>query len=411
MRVFLMGMSLIFASMNLWAMDGARSSILSLNETVELARKNNPEILAARKKWEAMKSRTSSEKGYDKTGVFYQSMYSGRERSIGVSQDIPFPGKLHTKGKIAEKEALMEEEAYHAMENEVVAKVKSAYAELFFAHKSIEIFNQNTDLMRHFSKAAESKYSVGKASQVDVLKAQVELSKMLTMLVTLEQEKETAQVMLNILLNRNPEDPLGVPEEPRLANFNWSYQTLKETALVNRPELLQSTHHLHHSRILLRSAWLEYLPDFMAEYSQRKADNPEMDNTADFRIGVSVPLWFTKQKGMTDAARREKERSEAEFETMRNMTLWKVKELLVKVQTAQRLIQLYRTSVIPQAENALKVSESAYQSDRISFLDLVDIQRNLLQFKLEHYQHLADYETTLAELERAVGKSLTETTP
>src|SRR5206468_4329273 len=109
------------------------------------------------------------------------------------------------------------------------------------------------------------------------------------------------------------------------------------------------------------------------------------------------------------AARMEKEMSEAEFQIMRNNTLWAVKDLLVKVQTAERLIRLYRADVLPQAENALRISQKAYQSDRIGFLDLLDVQKSLLQFKLEHYGHLADYQSRLAELEQAVGKNLEET--
>ena len=71
-------------------------------------------------------------------------------------------------------------------------------------------------------------------------------------------------------------------------------------------------------------------------------------------------------------------------------------------------MDLYRTSVIPQAEQALKVAESAYQSDRTSFLELVDVQRNLLQFRVEHYRHLAELEQWSAELESVMGKNFEE---
>lgn len=107
-------------------------------------------------------------------------------------------------------------------------------------------------------------------------------------------------------------------------------------------------------------------------------------------------------------AESDKEVSEAQYQTMKNMTLFNVKDLMVKVQTAERLIELYRTSVIPQAEQALKVSETAYQSDKLNFLDLIDVQRNLLQFRLEHYQHLADYVQWTAELERIVGREIND---
>ena len=109
---------------------------------------------------------------------------------------------------------------------------------------------------------------------------------------------------------------------------------------------------------------------------------------------------------MIDSAKLEKEQSDAEYQSMVNMTLFNLKDLSGKVQTAERLLDLYKTSVIPQAEQALKVAESAYQSDKVGFLDLVDAQRNLLQFRLEHYQHLTEREQWRSELEKILGKDL-----
>lgn len=384
---------------------------LPLKEVLETALAKNPEIEALRKNLQASGARISSESGYDRTKIFYESMYSGRERTVGISQDIPFPGKLSLRGAIARRESDMAEQELKAKELEVTAKVRSAYAMLYLSRKYIEIYEENADLVRRFAKVAESKYSVGKASQLDVLKAQVELSKISNTLVTLEQERDTAQAALNVLLNQDPDQPIGLPNEPKVQNLELDYRQLSQAAMANRPELLENRHHVRHSKAVTRSARFDFLPDFMVQARRRSADNPEMDGSSDLMVGASVPLWFAKPGAAAKAARLEEEKSEAEYQTMKNMTLWSLKDLLVKVKAARRLVELYRTSVIPQAENALNVAQSAYRSDRGTFLDLIDIQRNLLQFRLEHYQHLAEYEISLAELERIVGKPLSEVSP
>lgn len=381
---------------------------LTLEEVLAIAQKNNPEIRAAQKKWNAAQARITLEKTLDKPQISYERMYSGDEKLLGVSQEFPFPGKLRLKGQVASKEAVMAEQGYRAKEKEIQSKVKSAYSMYFLSAKSLEIFQQNAELMRRFAKVAESKYSVGKVSQTDVLRAQIELSKMLNMLVTLNQEKETAQAMLNTLLNFRPQNPLGVPQEPQIKRFDQSLEDLQNMALTSRPELLESKTAIERSEKALTSSKLEYLPDIMAQYKMRQAMNPELDNTNDAMIGFTVPLWFWKQKSMVQMAKADKEMSEAEYQTMKNMTLFGVKDLLVKTQTAERLVDLYRTSVIPQAEQALTVSDSAYQADKISFLELIDVQRNLLQFRIEQYQYLAQYEQWSAELERVIGKDLWE---
>src|SRR3989338_1978502 len=383
-------------------------SFLSLEEMLELAEKNNPEIQAAKSEWKKLKAKVVSEKTLDKPTVAYENMYSGDEKNIVISQEFPFPGKLYLKGKIALKESLMAEETLKAKENEIFAKVKSSYAQYFLALKTIELLNENVELMRHFSKVAESKYATNKASQVDVLRTQIELSKMLNMLITLEQEKETAQTMLNTLVNQAPETPLGIPKQPSLRRIKIPYEKLKDLALKNRPELKSMFHHLHHSKNILRAAKLETLPDFMTQFRYRTAMNPAMDKTQDYMIGVSLPLWFWKQKADIESAASEEALSQSQFQTMKNMTLFEIKNLWVKVKAEERLVDLYQTSVIPQAESALKASLQAYQSDKINFLDLIDIQRNLLQFRLEYYQALAGYEESLSELERITGKKILE---
>ncbi len=381
---------------------------LTLNEVLEIAQKNNPEIKAAKKRWDSFNAKISLEKTWGNPQISYERMYSGDEKLLGISQEFPFPGKLTLKGQIASQEALMAQQSYMAKEREIRSKVKSAYALYFLAVKSIDIFQENIELMRRFSKVTESKYAVGKARQADVLRAQIELSKMLNMLITLNQEKETAQAMLSALLNLPPQKTWGKPGEPQLKRSVLSLERLQETALNNRPELLESRFAIDKYDQSLTSSRYEYLPDIMAQFKTRWAMNPELDNTQDVMVGLSVPLWLWKQKAMVRMAKADKEMSEAEYEAIKNMTLLGVKDLMVKAQTAERLVDLYRTSIIPQMEQALTISETAYQSDKISFLELIDIQRNLLQFRVEHYQHWAEYEQWSAELERVVGKDLSE---
>ncbi len=391
----------------------ARSEIVStgsltLNDVLDAAQKNNPEIRAAKKRWDAARDKIRVEKTLDKPQISYESMYSGDEKLFGISQEFPFPGKLRLKGQVATKEAEILEQGYRSKEREIQAQVKSAYTMYFLAVKSIQIFDENVELMRRFAKVTESKYSVGKVSQAEVLRAQIELSKMMNMLVTLNQEKETSQAMLNTLLNLPPQSPLGAPQEPNIQRVTESLEDLQEKALVNRPEIIASKAEIERSHKSLTASKFEYLPDIMAETSHRIAVNPEMDNSHDVGIGLTIPLWFWKQNAMVKMAKADRETSEAEYQGMKNMTLFGVTDLLIKVKTSERLVDLYRTSVIPQAEQALKISETAYQSDKMSFLELIDVQRNLLQFRIEHYQHLAEYEQRVAELERVVGKDLWE---
>ena len=129
-------------------------------------------------------------------------------------------------------------------------------------------------------------------------------------------------------------------------------------------------------------------------------------NSHDAILGLSLPLWFWKPAAMTQEAKAEKEMAAAELESMQVATDAELRIAWIRAKTTQRLAEIYRTSVLPQAQAALKIAEAGYQANKSNFLDLLDAQRTLLNFRLEYYRYLADYEERLAELERIVGKEL-----
>ena len=389
------------------------SSPLSLERVIAVVQQENPEILAARERWHASKARISQAATPNKPRLDFERMYAPRgenvwtdaeEKNLVLSQEIPFPTTLYYAGRRARQEAEEAEASYLAKERDVLSQAKQAYAMLYLSRHAIHIFEENVDLMRQFSKVAEAKYAVGKASQSDALKAQVELSKMMNELVTLRQEKETNTAMLNTLLNRPPEAPLGFPMDPDPRTLKKNLSDLEVLALESRPELRGAAIAVDKSGTQEALSRSEYLPDIMLQYRRREMEMGV--DSHDAMVGFTLPLWFWKQGAMGREARAERAMAQAEFIAMKNRTRYDVKSLFVKVQTAQRLIELYQTSVLPQAEHALKIAEASYRADKMSFLDLLDAVRSLLQFRLEHYEHFAQSEQFKADLERVVGVPL-----
>jgi outer membrane protein, heavy metal efflux system len=410
--------SLFIAALFAWmppaaarAAEPVSSGTITLDQVLELAERDNPEILAARKRWLAFQKRVVQAATPDKPRLDIERMYvpSGKsvlteadEKSLAITQEIPFPTTLY-RGAAA-KEAAMAEQAYRSKIRSVLARTRSAYAMLYLAHKSLDIINENIELMRRFSKVAESKYTAGHAGQSDALKAQVELTKMLNMGVMLAQDQETAAAMLSALLNRDAREPLGLPAEPALPKAEQSLESVSALAMAERPELNEALLNVERAGKSLAIARSEYLPDFMLQYRQR--NDPMRGRTRDAVLGLSLPLWFWKPAAMSAEAKAEREMAEAELEGMKVMTSAEVKSAWVRAQTARRLADIYRTSVLPQADQAIRVAEAGYQANKASFLDLLDAQRSLLNFRVEYYQFLADYEQRTAELERVVGRGL-----
>lgn len=384
---------------------------MTLAQTLDIAKERNPDILAAHDEWKMAEVKIPSVRTWPdpEVGVEYWgfpksslNVSQAPEKWYDVSQTIPFPGKLTLRGKAATHEARREEEVYRATERDILTQVKEAYYTLMYAERAVEIFNENVGIMRRFARTAESKYSVGKTPQSDVLRAQVELSKMENMAITTAQEQETAQAKLNALLDRRPEEPISAQEEPPLASIDLSFDELEKMALENRPEVHAASHHVNHMKAELAAMKADYLPDTMIQYTRRQVEGREADAIAMFKFNLPF-VWYGRQRALVRSTTFEKDHADAMLRSAQTMTRYDVKEFLVNVQTSRRLVDLYKTTVLPQAEESVKVTEKAYESDRIGFFELLDSERALVDFQLEYQKSLSDYGTNLAHLERVVG--------
>lgn len=388
-----------------------------LAQALEAARAHNPEIAAARADWEAAQARVLPEKtwkapqvGVEFWGFTGADPASSSEKWYDVGQEIPFPGKLRFKGEASAHDARRLEEAYKAVQLDVQTRVKTAYYRYLLATKAEENLTENADVMRRFAKTTEAKYATSKASQSDVLRAQVELSKTLGTLLMLEQEKESAQARLNALLDRTPEEPLGTPQEPSLDPLSLTYQDLEPTALAQRPEVREASHHIEHEKANLAAQRAEYLPDFSLQYTLRTRDAMPSDSIA--VIKMSLPfLYFWRPRAATRAASAELEHAEAMLRSEQDLTRSDLKTRWSKVVAIGRLVDLYRTSILPQAEQAVKVTETAYQTERVDFSSLLDSQRALLEFRLDYDQYVSQYGQSVAELEQTLGVELSQVKP
>jgi len=403
---------LVFAAIN-FCVSQSYGETVSLRALIDAARRSNPEIIAVKEKWNAAKSRIWQEKTWENPLIFADwqkiqknnfNVNKAEETMYGISQMVPFPGKLSIKGKIAGFEAEKTEWEYKAAELKILSELKISYAMYFYVSKSIETYKQTSEIMNNFSKSAEAKYVVGKASQGDVLRAQVETSKMLNMIITMEQEKETVKAELNSLIGKNADEAIGEPEELTAEFIKNSWDEIKKLAIENNPEIGQQNAAVSKNKWSKKMSYAEFLPDFDLTYRKRKMTG-SMD-TQDFMLGLTVPLWLWKpvlgvREMAAESAMAEYEKKNAEL-----MVIYQAKDYFTKLKTAERLIELYRSNVLPQAQQSLKVTESSYLTDKEDFLNLLDSARTLLDFQLEYYKYVAQYYQNLSELERITGVEL-----
>ncbi|GAB4380959.1 MAG: TolC family protein [Calditrichia bacterium] len=326
---------------------------------------------------------------------------------------FPFPGKLGLKEQIAAENARVSQAQLQETRNQLVNDLKSIYFNLFFVDKAIETTLKNTSLVQSFVQIAQTKYAVGKGLQQDVLKAQVELSKMEDKLIGLRQKRAALEARLNALLNRPADAPVGKTPELEPGNFSFNLAELKELADQNRPLFAAWQAMERQSMQKVKLAKKEYLPDFKitAAYTQRDVLQNGMGG-ADFVSGLfsmNIPLYFwKKQRKNVEENRYLQSAVQRNFQNIRNQVYAALEETLSEVEKNQRLSDLYRNGIIPQATQSLHSAISGYQTDKVDFLTLLSNQITLFNYQLDYYRILSDYYTGIAKLELLTGKRFAE---
>jgi outer membrane protein TolC len=367
----------------------------------------NPEIKAARQRWEAAKAVVPQVQtlpdprlqfGYQRmpmTDPLQGAMY-------GFGQDIPFPGKLSLKGEVAQREAERVEQEFNATRLRLIATLKEGYFNLHFVHKSIEIVERNKALLLQFEKTAKARYSVGQAAQQDVFRAQVEISRVLDRLAVLDQQKES----LHAAINRPPAGPLGTPEEVQTKILTIPLQELSRRADAFSPALLATAKGIDRSERSVSLAKRQYYPDFDITALGLRNDRIN-DNGYQVMVGIKIPLFYdTKQKQGVREALAGLEGAREEFSATRQDLLFQVKDGFVQAQRAERLITILRDAIIPQATLALQAAQAGYGVGKVDFLTLLNSLLTLQDSQLELHGEMVNHEKALARLEAVTGGPL-----
>jgi outer membrane protein, heavy metal efflux system len=393
---------------------------LNLSEAVAEAIAKNPEIQMLQQRREVASARAKQASYLEDPEIAIQlngvplsnptTLNQADFNSIGIRQKLPFFGKLGLKEKIGEQEAKIADQELRAKEREITSMVKMAYADLFMAQRSIEILREQLDIMKTIIGATESRYRVGRVTQQDVFKAQLEQSQLLNQLIVAEEESNAAAVKLNAVMYRPARTPTEVSAELALPDIPSTPSSLDELALANRPELRGAEEGIARSERMYELADRNRkFPDFMVGWDYMRMPTEMNKDRYGAMVNISIPFspWtIGKRNYEVEESLAEVRAAKSNRDAIRNTTLKQVGESLFKVQAAKRSVQLYREGLLSQAELSFRSALAAYQTGRVEFVNLLEAQRALREVRMGYYKATANYLQNVAELERVVGREL-----
>lgn len=327
-------------------------------------------------------------------------------RSVTITEQFPYPGKLKLRGQIASKEAEAAQADYEAIRRKVIAEARTAYFDYFYFDQAIRTTERNKELLEKLSKIAEARYRVGKAMQADVLRSQVEISLLIEKLTVLEQQRATAQARLNVFMVRSPESSLPPAGEVEPATIRYTLEELYALAAGNDTAVLRNKTMVDRGQLGVALAKREYRPDIGVSYMyQQRSALPDMNGAT---ISVNIPIFYkSKQREGVAEASEDLISAEKMRDNRLNEVRFELKQEYLSAKASERLLTLYSKGVVPQSSLALESSMASYQVGNLDFLSLLANFTTLLDYETDYYRQLADYQTAVARIEALTGSDVT----
>lgn len=323
---------------------------------------------------------------------------------FGASQDLPYPGKLRLKGEVANREADTEHAQEDVLRASVAEQVKLVYLRLAYLEATLAILQQNDAVLQPLIQSGLSQYGLGQGSQADVLKAQLEHTKILREVTMHHQEMGQLQADLKQLLHRSQDSADILPEQLMATPLRYTPEELQALVREHSPAVHMDTNAVEKQDAQLKSAQRDGKPDFNVGYMFEQTGGGYRDY---YELTLNMRLPRRKRvEGEIAEATEYLSQSKQKLDSQVQQQLAEVQKQFIAVTSTEELLKEYQEGLIPQAEAAFHSEEAAYQSNKEQFAPVLSSLLDVLSFEHDYQQALLDHETALAHLETLTGATL-----
>jgi outer membrane protein, heavy metal efflux system len=389
---------------------------VSLKDLIGEAERNNPGIAVAEHGYAAATYGARQGSALPDTQVTVQQFavgspgpFAGYTNSefayigLGASQEIPYPGKRGLRGQVANREADVRRVQIESVRRTVTDKLKTAYFQLAYLQQTLSVLERNAQVLKDVEQIVESRYRVGQGNQQEVLKAQLQSTKILQEITMHHREVGQLEAQLKQLLNRPQESP-DIQTEPLVERtLTYSASDLLSLTKHQNPNVKAQEAMLAKSDSQVELAKKEFRPDFTVQYMYQNTDRKFRDY---YMAGISITLPNRgRRKAELAEAEANRDQANKQLEAEVQQRLAEVQDQYVVAQTSTEQLKIYKDGLIPQSNVAFQSALASYQSNRQDFETLLSSFTDVLNLEIEYQRELAEHEVALARLEMLTGVS------
>jgi len=365
---------------------------------VRYALYNHPQVEAAYYEWLASVEKITRERSLPDPRLTFEADIMEVIRTVmpGLMMDFPAPGKLRSAAEVATEEGNMKYFQFEAAVLQVAYGFKKAWYDLRLVDERIRVNAEMVTLLEDLEKLAQARTEVGRGSLQDLLRTQMEKERIQTELANLRDSRHPYVTQFKAALGFSAEDrtpplPRDLPSSP----LSTGGEQILALALARNPRLKAMEAEVRRAEASIAQAQQARLPDYALGVMADVKASPVMVRPLG---GMTLPIWRDKIAAEVAAARDLEGSSKARLSNERLALTIEVAMKSYQYRESTRLLALLQESLLPKATQSLEVARSGFSTGTTDFIDLIDAQRTLLEFRLAQVEARIRRELALADL-------------
>ncbi|MGH9491688.1 MAG: TolC family protein [Terriglobales bacterium] len=383
-----------------------------LADLVQEAEAANPVLLAAQHAWRAARQEPSQAGALPDPELEFSTMNVGGPlpltglpdqmmgyAGIGVKETFPWFGKLRLRAAGAERQAQVAKENLDSLRRKVRAEVASAYFQIAGLRQTLAVLRRDRRVLAAVAHVATERFSLGQGQEADVLRAQVEMTRLLAERTVQQQRQAEAEARLKELLNRPMDAPAITPEPLQESPL----PAMPAAGLAANPALRASALETARRQLEVKLARRNFYPDLQAAYMYQ-ATGPGFPYRSSLTVGISLPLFWRRKQSAALAAASEQEAAARDHDLAEHEQLnYLARQWILQARADTKLLHIYRDGLMPQALASWQAALSSYETGQEDFASAMAVFLNYQNLREAYWRTLAQHEIALARLREVVG--------
>ena len=344
------------------------------------------------------------------TFAFDQDPMTGKV--IGLTQTFPFPGKLSAIENESAIDTLIIDQEINDEVNKITQSVTKSYYDLNYFRRAIYYAKESKKLLKEIENVVSVKYKVSTATQQNVIKVQLEQTKILNKIEELKSREKSALSVLNSYLLQDANSYIQTEQIEKVNTITVTSQELNKLAQINRPFLKGIKLSEEKARLKQTVAQKDFYPNFtlgfLYSFRDRIASTgTDLNNLVTFSLGISLPINYGgKVTSKVEEAVSLQNLYEEQYSSAMQFLSGRFGSDIAELKSIEERINLFEYGLLPQAQQNLKSALASYQVNEVDFINVIDAQDQLFQIETNLYRLKTSYLKQIADLEFLTGTSL-----